>query len=132
MNEDRLIRAAKGIFIFVAFLLMGLSLPHANLTTLMYLQHIGINARLLELLFIGSAIINLIVGISGFKWNALWFAVWIMYSSAALTAYISGEDIPLLSVCAYMLLSVFLTIDVLIDTDLFDYIGKRLWRTGVS
>lgn len=132
MTEDRVIRAAKGVFLFVAFLSMGLSIPHANLTTLTYLQNIGINTPLLQLLFILSAVTNLGIGLSGFKWNALWFATWVSYSSAAFAAYVSGANIPLLVVAAYSLLSVYLTIDVLVDAELYTYIGKRLWKTGVS
>lgn len=132
MSEDRLIRAAKGIFLFVAFLSMGLSMPHANLTTLSYLQNIGINPRTLQLLFLVSAIANLCIGLSGFRWNALWFATWVSYSSAALVAYLSGATVPLLAVAAYLLLSVYLTIDVLVDAELYTYIGKRLWKTGAS
>lgn len=132
MTEDRVIRAAKGVFLFVAFLSMGLTVPHANLTTLLYLQHIGINSRTLQLLFIVSAIANLCIGLSGFKWNALWFATWVSYSSAALVAYMSGASIPLLAVAAYLLLSVYLTIDVLVDAELYTYIRERLWKTGAS
>lgn len=132
MNEDRLIKATKGVLLFVAFILMGVSIPDVNALTLSYLQNLGISPRVFQFLFFISAMANLVIGLRGYRWNALWFAVWITYSVAALAGYLSGSNTPLLAVCAYLLLSTFLTIDVLQDAELFEYIGKKItWKKEV-
>lgn len=128
MSEEKVIRAIKGIFLFIAFLVMGVSIPDANIRTLVYLQEMGISPRAYQLLFFISAFANLIIGMRGTDWNALWFAVWVTYSAAALFGYLNGSGTPLLAVSAYLLLSVMLTIDVLHDAEVFKYLGKKLWH----
>ena len=131
MTEKNLIKAMKGIFLFVAFLIMGISIPDANLTTMSYIQELGINPRLFQFLFVLSGIVNLFIGLRGYKWNGLWMATWVMYSVASFIGYLSGSGIPLLTVSAYLLLSASLTIDVMEDAELFKYIGTRLWKREV-
>lgn len=131
MSEDHVVRAVKGVLLFIAFIAMGIWIPTAHLTTITYIQNIGISPRLLQLMFIVSGSANLYIGIRGYNWNALWFAVWVMYSAAALVAYLDGADIPLLPVVAYMLLTGYMVIDILIDTELYEY-GIRLWKSEVS
>lgn len=128
MSEKHLLKAVKGVFLFTAFMIMAFSIPDVNLLTLSYLQNLGINPRLFQFMFTISAVVNLVIGLRGAKWNAIWFTVWVMYSVSSLAAYLSGASIPLLAVCAYLLLSVFLTLEVLEDADLFKYIGHRLWK----
>lgn len=131
MSETQVIKVVKGIILFITFWAMGLSIPDANSITLSYIQQLGINPRLFQILFLVSGSINLFIALRGYRWNAIWFAVWVMYSVAALFAYLNNANIPLITVTAYLLLTTYLTIDVLQDADLFEYIGKRLWNREV-
>jgi hypothetical protein len=131
MSEAYVIKVVKGVVLFITFMVMGLSIPDANSLTLLYIQQLGFNLRFLQILFMVSGIINLIIALRGAKWNAIWFAVWVMYSVASFFAYLNNANIPLLAVSAYLMLTVWLTIDVLQDAELLEYIGKRLWNREV-
>lgn len=113
---ERMIRALKGLLLFVAFMGIGLS-TFVETDGLMtrYLNSLGANVHLLSLSFCVAAVMNLFIGVTGRRWNGLWFSPMIFYMGFVWAAAFQLRDVSYSPAFAYTLLAGLLVIDFAVD-----------------
>ena len=124
-NQRYLLKVVSGIVIGVAFIVSGLSLTGTSTSTARWLAQFNLPIQFLQIWFVVSGVINVVIGLTNSKFNYLWIACWVLYATIALVAKVQGSTAPILPIIMYQVLSILLLKEVWLDNRQ----NGGIWRT---
>ena len=112
-----IMRRAKGLLIFIAFISIAMALLFEPEKGVMgFLEHTGVPAWLVAILFIQSGVVNLLLSWKKGHWNTAGFAVIYSYTAMMWVGIYYGYDIPIAQALSNTLLCSILTITTMEET----------------
>ncbi len=112
-----MIKKIKGILLFLVSLAIAASLLLSPSTAVTFLPYLGITLVSLAIFFVISGVMNLLIGLTNARWNAIWFVPYLLYTGLFWLLYAStGFRIQVLQIAALLsLLTAYLVLDIAAD-----------------